>query len=93
MANLLKTLLHDYGILDVPLSKLESERPGNCHTSLNAYYTQWAYPAWPLRMLLAFTGWGLSLLKALLLHRDKGIHFVRPMFQPLRHCHALPPHP
>jgi hypothetical protein len=38
MTDLFKTLLHDYGILYVSLSKLESERPGNPYESLNAYY-------------------------------------------------------
>jgi len=38
MTYLLKTLLHEYGILYVSLSKLEEERPGNPYESLNAYY-------------------------------------------------------
>jgi hypothetical protein len=37
MTNLLKALLHDYGVLEVSLSKLEAERPGNPHASLNTY--------------------------------------------------------
>jgi hypothetical protein len=38
MTDLLKALLHEFGILSVSLSKLEGERPGNPHESLNAYY-------------------------------------------------------
>ncbi|HXM93664.1 MAG TPA: hypothetical protein VOA64_05325 [Candidatus Dormibacteraeota bacterium] len=38
MTDLLKTLLHEYGMLYVSLSRLESERPGNSYESLNAYY-------------------------------------------------------
>jgi hypothetical protein len=44
MTHLLKTLLHEYGILYVSLSKLEEERPGNPHESLNAYYESMGIP-------------------------------------------------
>jgi len=44
MTYLLKTLLHEYGILSVSLSKLEGERPGNPHESLNAYYESMGAP-------------------------------------------------
>jgi hypothetical protein len=44
MTDLLKTLLHEYGILYVSLSKLEDERPGNPHASLNAYYETMGIP-------------------------------------------------
>lgn len=38
MTDLLKTLLHHYGLLYVTVSQLERERPGNPSESLNAYY-------------------------------------------------------
>lgn len=44
MTYLLKTLLHEYGMLSVSLSKLEGERPGNPHESLNAYYESMGTP-------------------------------------------------
>lgn len=44
MTYLLKTLLHEYGMLSVSLSKLEGERPGNPHESLNAYYASMGTP-------------------------------------------------
>ena len=44
MTCLLKTLLHEYGMLSVSLSKLEGERPGNPHESLNAYYESMGTP-------------------------------------------------
>jgi len=44
MTYLLKALLHDYGVLEVSLSKLEAERPGNPHASLNAYYESMGTP-------------------------------------------------
>jgi len=44
MTYLLKTLLHEYGILSVSLSKLEGERPRNPHESLNAYYESMGAP-------------------------------------------------
>jgi hypothetical protein len=44
VTDLLKTLLHEYGILTVSLSKLEGERPGNPHESLNAYYESMGTP-------------------------------------------------
>jgi hypothetical protein len=44
MTYLLKTLLHEYGVLSVSLSKLEGERPGNPHESLNAYYESMGTP-------------------------------------------------
>jgi hypothetical protein len=44
MTDLLKTLVHEYGILYVSLSKLEEERPGNPHESLNAYYETMGTP-------------------------------------------------
>lgn len=57
MTNLLKTLLQEYGILYVSLSKLEEERPGNPHESLNAYYetmgTPYEGPAGAMREKLA----------------------------------------
>ncbi len=60
MTELIKTLLHDYGILYVSLSKLEEERPGNRHASLNAYYetmgTPYEGPASVIREKLAALG-------------------------------------
>ena len=44
MTYLLKTLLHEYGMLSVSLSKLEGERPGNPHELLNAYYESMGTP-------------------------------------------------
>jgi len=44
MTDLLKALLHEFGILSVSLSKLEGERPGNPHESLNAYYESMGIP-------------------------------------------------
>src|SRR5215831_19177176 len=44
MTDLLKALLHEYGVLSVSLSKLEAERPGNPHESLNAYYETLGMP-------------------------------------------------
>src|ERR1017187_8149259 len=38
MTDLLKTLLHHYGLLYVTVCQLERERPGNPSESLNAYY-------------------------------------------------------
>lgn len=44
VTDLLKALLHEYGILTVSLSKLEGERPANPHESLNAYYESMGTP-------------------------------------------------
>src|SRR4051812_24855850 len=44
VTDLLKALLHEYGMLTVSLSKLERERPGNPHESLNAYYETMGTP-------------------------------------------------
>jgi hypothetical protein len=38
MTEVLKMLLHNYGLLHITVSQLERERPGNPHESLNAYY-------------------------------------------------------
>ena len=44
VTDLCKALLYEYGILTVSLSKLEGERPGNPHASLNAYYETMGTP-------------------------------------------------
>src|SRR6185437_7111083 len=44
VTDLLKGLLHEYGILTVSLSKLEGERPAKPHESLNAYYESMGTP-------------------------------------------------